>query len=154
MTNSEHENNVVQENLGLVVSQVVRYLISNNDPNYDDYVQAGSIALLKAIRGYDPNRGAKLSTYAWESIQKAIQKEAHKLYNKYKRLPDNLFTENVDSIWEILPDNLTENEKQAFDLRLQNMSLSEIGQEMGYSKEWINQLLNSAIEKIKKANKD
>jgi len=39
--------------------------------DYRDLVQEGSIALLLALRGYDPGRG-RFSSYAWRAIRNAI----------------------------------------------------------------------------------
>ena len=64
------ENKLVQENLGLVITIAKKFKPINHD-EYSEYVQIGSIALLRAIRKFDPSR-AKLSTFAWRYITKAI----------------------------------------------------------------------------------
>ena len=40
-----------------------------------DLVQEGTVALIQAIRRYDPNRGARLATYAMWSIRAALQEQ-------------------------------------------------------------------------------
>lgn len=40
---------------------------------YDDLIQTGAIGLLKAIRAFDPNAGAKLTTYAFSMIKGEIR---------------------------------------------------------------------------------
>ena len=42
---------------------------------YDDIVQAGRLGLVNAAKKYDPQRGAKFSTYAVPWIRSAIQRE-------------------------------------------------------------------------------
>ncbi|HXV25867.1 MAG TPA: sigma-70 family RNA polymerase sigma factor [Alphaproteobacteria bacterium] len=40
-----------------------------------DLVQEGTVALIQAIRRYDPNRGARLATFAMWSIRAALQEQ-------------------------------------------------------------------------------
>ncbi|HSD35441.1 MAG TPA: sigma-70 family RNA polymerase sigma factor [Alphaproteobacteria bacterium] len=40
-----------------------------------DLLQEGTVALIQAIRRYDPNRGARLATYAMWSIRAALQEQ-------------------------------------------------------------------------------
>lgn len=149
--NLEHE--LLQEYMYLVVSHALKYF---NTPvtDIDDYKQIGYIALLKASRSYDPARGTQFGTYAWKAIKNAIQKEITKFYpkNKHRQLSENIAYNSIESIWQIVPDSLTYEEQVILEYRLQNMSLREIADIMGYSKDWINRLLNNAILKIKKAN--
>jgi RNA polymerase sigma factor (sigma-70 family) len=68
---------------------------------YDDAYQEGSIALLKAIKNFDSQKGNKLNTYAYHTIRGTIQKKinhyfsqmtitkyTNKIYAKYKELQD------------------------------------------------------------------
>lgn len=59
---SEAENFMVENNIGLVRSVVRRFL--NRGCEYDDLIQIGSIGLLKAIKKFDPSYNVKFSTYA------------------------------------------------------------------------------------------
>lgn len=59
---SEAENFLVENNIGLVRSVVRRFL--NRGCEYDDLVQIGSIGLLKAIKKFDSGFNVKFSTYA------------------------------------------------------------------------------------------
>ncbi|MHB1392950.1 MAG: RNA polymerase sporulation sigma factor SigF [Clostridia bacterium] len=60
--NSEAENFLVENNIGLVRSVVRRFL--NRGCEYDDLVQIGSIGLLKAIKKFDTSFNVRFSTYA------------------------------------------------------------------------------------------
>jgi len=60
--NSEAENFLVENNIGLVRSVVRRFL--NRGCEYDDLIQIGSIGLLKAIKKFDFSFNVKFSTYA------------------------------------------------------------------------------------------
>lgn len=59
---SEAENFLVENNIGLVRSVVKRFL--NRGCEYDDLIQIGSIGLLKAIKKFDTSYNVKFSTYA------------------------------------------------------------------------------------------
>lgn len=76
-----------------------------NTNNYDDAVQDGSIALLKAIEKFNPSLGFKFSTYAYPVIKGAIYKSmykkesnlkvsrnCHAVYMKYKCLSKEGYT--------------------------------------------------------------
>ncbi|MCQ1530997.1 RNA polymerase sporulation sigma factor SigF [Lutispora saccharofermentans] len=56
------ENYIVSQNLGLVRSVVKRFL--NRGCEYEDLVQIGSIGLLKAIKKFDSSYNVRFSTYA------------------------------------------------------------------------------------------
>ena len=70
MTSNER-NAIVERNLGLV-HRTVNALAP---PKYmrEDAEQVGYVALIKAVEGHDPKRGA-LSTYATHAIKNAILK--------------------------------------------------------------------------------
>ena len=57
--------------LPMIRSIAGRY--SSCGAEYEDLVQTGAVGLLKAIRGYDPNAGAKLTTYAFSMITGEIR---------------------------------------------------------------------------------
>lgn len=59
---TDAENFLVENNIGLVRSVVKRFL--NRGCEYDDLVQIGSIGLLKAIKKFDFSYNVKFSTYA------------------------------------------------------------------------------------------
>lgn len=59
---SEAENFLVENNIGLVRSVVRRFL--NRGCEYDDLIQIGSIGLLKAIKKFDSSFNVRFSTYA------------------------------------------------------------------------------------------
>ena len=65
----ELEEKLIREHYGLVISQALYFL---DDSSFEDYIQAGLIGLLKAIRNYDENK-AKFSTFATVCIRNEIQ---------------------------------------------------------------------------------
>ena len=60
-TDKELEDQLIRNNYGLVVSQALSFLSKNS--SLDEFIQAGLIGLLRAIRQHDEDI-AKFSTYA------------------------------------------------------------------------------------------
>ena len=62
---------IVKQNMGLVYSIAQKYE-NKKYISFDDAVQVGSLALLLAIRDYNPNLNIQFSTYAFHKIQGKI----------------------------------------------------------------------------------
>lgn len=62
----EARRTLVEENLGLVKSVVVRF--AGRGEELDDLIQLGCVGLLKALDRFDPGYGVQFSTYAVPSI--------------------------------------------------------------------------------------
>ena len=69
---TELENKLVEQNMGLVYSLAKKFLYSSVD--FEDLCQIGSIGLLKAIRHFDISKGVMFSTYAVPVIIGEIRK--------------------------------------------------------------------------------
>lgn len=67
---------MVEGNLRLVVSICKRYQNMANQAQIEmlDLIQAGSIGLIRAVRGFDPGRGYKFSTYGYWWIRQSISR--------------------------------------------------------------------------------
>lgn len=97
-----------KENINLVHTVIRKhYPQFVHTDEYDDAFQEGSIALLKAIDGFNPELGYEFSTYAYPTIRnyiyKAIYKtssnmrvsrNSHELYIKYNQLLKEGYTFN------------------------------------------------------------
>ena len=127
-TQKELEERLIRKNYGLVVSQALYFL---DDNNFDDYIQAGLIGLLKAIRTYDESK-AKFSTFASVCVKNAIST----LNKKAKKLGDPNFRrvleqdgayDNKENIEDYLPDFLLEEHKFIIKLKTQGYTNAEIG---------------------------
>jgi RNA polymerase sigma factor for flagellar operon FliA len=70
------ENTLIRDNLPLV-RKIAGSLRRQLPPNmeYDDLLQAGTVGLLEALRGFDPDRGVAFNTYANVRIHGAMLDE-------------------------------------------------------------------------------
>lgn len=69
----KYMNKIVNSNLRLVVSFVNSYMNSKSCRKWGsvdslDYLQSGSLGLMQAVKKYDPDRGYRFSTYAYNWI--------------------------------------------------------------------------------------
>lgn len=148
---SEQENQLVQDNLGLVV-RIAKSFSPINATELEEYIQVGAIGLLKAIRKHDPELG-KLSTIAWQAIRWEILKYMRGA-NKHSHvglIQDAVYMPH-DNMWECLPSTLSDKEKLILKLKTEGYTFKDIGIKVGYTRGWVNRLYQSAIKKIKQAN--
>lgn len=143
-----NENELVLKNLPLVRSIVKKFKPLNID-QYKEYEQAGLIGLMKAIRVFNPTKGA-LSTIAFYHIRGEIIKYINlEKRQKLPSLPDDLCTIAKVNVSEHLP-QLSEVEAKIIDLRLQGHSFKEIGILLGnYSRGWANNIYRNIIKRAR-----
>ncbi len=67
------ERKLVETNLRLV-AKIVRHLDRTHGRSFEDLLQEGCLGLVEAIRRFDPERGAALSTYAGFWIRAYVRK--------------------------------------------------------------------------------
>ena len=68
---------LIQRNLRLVAHIIKKYYTQNGDQ--EDLISIGTIGLIKGISSFDPNKGARLATYAARCIENAILSQRNKL---------------------------------------------------------------------------
>ena len=61
---------LVEHNLRLVAHVVKKYYAAREDQ--DDLISIGTIGLIKAVSSFDPDKGARFSTFAARCIENAI----------------------------------------------------------------------------------
>jgi len=87
-TDTNNEEVLVSEYAWLVRACARPYFLAGGDS--EDLIQEGMLGLLSAIRTYDPNKGAKLSTYAEYCIRRRIY-SAIKMASGNKHTPLNSY---------------------------------------------------------------
>ena len=137
--------------MGLVISLAKRFNPSNPQ-ELDEYIQAGRIGLLIAIRKHNPELGA-LSTIAWQYIRREIRKYI-KFYTKFKyqEMHNNIPSDKKEELWEYLPNNLTEQEKKIIKLKSMGHTMSEIEDKIQIGASKANKIFKTGIKKIQNAN--
>jgi RNA polymerase primary sigma factor len=166
---------IAETNLALVLAMAKRTRMSEVD--FADLVSEGNMALLRAVDKFDAAAGYKFSTYACRAILKAFSRQGMKLSKYRQRFPTDFdpkleksnFLETkratfekdaADEVRTIVMDNradLTEVERTVIEHRfgLENsdaekpMTLEQVGQIIGVTKERVRQIQNKAMEKIR-----
>jgi RNA polymerase sigma factor (sigma-70 family) len=152
----------VQKHFGLVVSQAQKYYKYDQCMELEDYIQIGSIGLLKAIRNYSEDRKAKFSVFAFYCIRNEILRQLGK-ENKHKKTysVDDFYLANsledkdaqaVDKIAEAMP-SLTNTETVLITMRAEGYTRSEICSTLGLTKNEFKTHFLEIIRKIRNANK-
>ena len=168
------KNKIVQANLRLVVSIAKRHV----DPNDDFFglISDGNMSLIRACEKFDYARGNKFSTYASWAIMKNFARtipDEFRHRDRFRTSSDDVFTAHedrradnfsaeidqafrTDQIQKILH-TLDQREQQiivrrfGLDHRFEPLTLKEVGEEMGVTKERIRQLESRALDKLRAA---
>jgi len=167
---------IAETNLALVLAMAKRTRMSEVD--FADLVSEGNMALLRAVDKFDCARGFKFSTYACRAILKAFSRQGMKLSKYRQRFPtdfdpklersDFLDTKRAEfeqdaaaEVKRIVSENhceLSDIEKTVIehrfrletpDERRRPLTLEEVGQIIGVTKERVRQIQNKALEKIR-----
>jgi RNA polymerase sigma factor (sigma-70 family) len=166
---------IANTNLALVLAMAKRTRMSEVD--FADLVSEGNMALLRAVDKFDAGRGYKFSTYACRAILKAFSRQGMKLSKYRQRFPTDFdpklersnYLETKRSTFEkdaaeevkrIVIDNralLTDVERTVIEHRFglesgnedKPMTLEQVGQIIGVTKERVRQIQNKAMEKIR-----
>lgn len=166
---------IAETNLALVLAMAKRTRMSEVD--FADLVSEGNMALLRAVDKFDAGRGYKFSTYACRAILKAFSRQGMKLSKYRQRFPTDfdpklersnyLETKRADfekdaaeEVKRIVAENradLTDVERTVIEHRFgletgdgeKPMTLEQVGQIIGVTKERVRQIQNKAMEKIR-----
>jgi RNA polymerase primary sigma factor len=172
----ELREQIAETNLALVLAMAKRTRMSEVD--FADLVSEGNMALLRAVDKFDCERGFKFSTYACRAILKAFSRQGMKLSKYRQRFPTDFDpklersnfldvkrsefeTDAAAEVKRLVQENqcdLTDIERTVIEhrFRLESeqqdekpMTLEQVGQIIGVTKERVRQIQNKALEKIR-----
>ena len=168
------KNKVVQSNLRLVVSIAKRHVASTDD--FFSLVSDGNMSLIRAVEKFDYSRGNKFSTYASWAIMKNFARtipNEFKHRDRFRTTTEELFLSRQDDrrdpyteetmqrsrqreLSKIL-NRLDEREQKIITARFglgrgnEPLTLKQVGEELGVTKERIRQLEARALAKLRDA---
>jgi RNA polymerase primary sigma factor/RNA polymerase sigma factor len=168
------KNEIVRANLRLVVSIAKRHVGQNE--NFFELVSDGNMSLLRAVEKFDFARGNKFSTYASWAIMKNFARTIpgeYKHRDRFRTSHDELFgatpehrsdqheQESAQATREAqverILERLDEREQQiiihrfGLDHSQEPLTLKEVGEELGVTKERIRQIEARALNKLRVA---
>ncbi len=172
---NRYREQIAETNLALVLAMAKRTRMSEVD--FADLVSEGNIALLRSVDKFDCGRGFKFSTYACRAILKAFSRQGMKLSKYRQRFPTDFdpameksnYIETVrrdreldaaEEVKQIVMSDeaeLTDVEKTVIFHRFgidgdegsEPLTLEQVGQIIGVTKERVRQIQNKALEKIR-----
>jgi len=170
----EVKNKIVQANLRLVVSIAKRHVTGADE--FFALVSDGNMSLIRAVEKFDYSRGNKFSTYASWAIMKNFARtipEEFKHRDRFRTSQDDMFLAQADrrsdqveqetaqaqrerQIENILA-CLDEREQRIIKSRFgldhshEPLTLKEVGEEMGVTKERVRQIEARALNKLRMA---
>lgn len=172
-----YREQIAETNLALVLAMAKRTRMSEVD--FADLISEGNMALMRSVDKFDCGRGFKFSTYACRAILKAFSRQGMKLSKYRQRFPSEFdpqfeksnhletvrATDEKDSAAEVRhvvmsnSCDLTDIERTVIVHRfgldpqrsLPGLTLDQVGQIIGVTKERVRQIQNKALEKIRVA---
>jgi RNA polymerase primary sigma factor/RNA polymerase sigma factor len=166
------KNHIVQANLRLVVSIAKRHVTATND--FFSLVSDGNVSLLRAVEKFDYSRGNKFSTYASWAVMKNFARsipDEFKHRDRFRTSLEEMFMAQPDDrsdqyemeqaqrlreeqIRKILT-RLDEREQKiiisrfGLDYQKEPLTLKEVGDDLGVTKERVRQLEARALTKLR-----
>lgn len=170
---------LTRTNLALVLAMAKRTRLG--DVDFAEVVSEGNMALLRAVDKFSIDRGFKFSTYACRAILKAFSRTAMKASKHRTRFPVEFEPDLEKSDWadkrrDAVEDDCLDELKAIVDRNLADLSsveetvirrrfnweqqqdspltLEEVGQIIGVTKERVRQIQNKALLKIRTVMED
>src|SRR5918993_1846433 len=170
---------LVRTNLALVLAMAKRTRLG--DVDFAEIVSEGNMALIRAVDKFNVDRGFKFSTYACRAILKAFSRTSMKSSRHKMRFPVEFEPDMEKSDWsdrkrDMVEEDCIDELKQIVDRNLADLTdvestviqrrfnwqqqddhpltLEEVGQIIGVTKERVRQIQNKALAKIRTVMED
>jgi len=167
------KNQIIRANLRLVVSIAKRHV--GPSQNFFELVSDGNMSLMRAVEKFDYSRGNKFSTYASWAVMKNFARtipDEHRYHDRFRTSQAEMFSTTEDRRGDPLElegaqtqreakvakmlECLDEREQKIIVRRFglqhgEELTLKEVGAEMGVTKERIRQIEARALSKLRKA---
>jgi RNA polymerase primary sigma factor len=162
---------IVRKNTGLVYSMINR--VGANTQNEDDLISEGMYSLSRAVERFNPTKGYRFSTYACNAIVRSLLRRGQRENRYRQRFPvqydaelerptdddsddfqTDLYVERLQKVLDGNLADLTECEWRVLARRFprdqkSRMTLKEIGEQVGVSKERVRQIQTNALGKLR-----
>jgi RNA polymerase primary sigma factor len=176
-TARRYREQISETNLALVLAMAKRVRLGESD--FPDLIGEGNMALMRSVDKFDCGRGFKFSTYACRAILKAFSRFGIKLVKHRQRFPSEFDPEfersnhletvreqhardsaaEVRFLVESDRAELSDVERKVIEHRFgldapvgsPSLTLEQVGQMIGVTKERVRQIQNKALEKLRLA---
>lgn len=170
----EVKNQIVQANLRLVVSIAKRHVGGSDD--FFSLISDGNMSLIRAVEKFDYSRGNKFSTYASWAIMKNFARsipDEFKHKDRFRTTGEEVFLAHQDTRANHYADELEQQQRESqinrilhrldereqqiiirrfgLDHKKEPLTLKEVGEVMGVTKERIRQIEARALSKLREA---
>jgi RNA polymerase sigma factor (sigma-70 family) len=160
---SQERSPTAKDNIGIARQVALRFLrLRGNLSSVEDTEEFADacVGLVNAEKGYDPSSGYQFSTFAYICARREVVKGIkNRTKNKYtsieEEVPAKETNGNLDEPdkKQVVGEFLNELTGRSLDIlkkrHLKGMTLEEIGNEYGISKERVRQIIESALKKIR-----
>lgn len=150
--NLDENNTIIEKYFYLAVKIANKFKL-----NDDEVLSDAMLGLVRAARGFKPEKGFRFITYAWAMISGAIKSGIRNRVAKSSRIetlyaePSIIIEKPFNEVFEWLsePFKTKIESKIIYSKVVEGMSFAEIGRKTGRTREAIRQRYNKAINTIK-----